>query len=379
MNRKDFYFRQRVTEAELDAAFQDAEDADRKLAYDHAYGVVSGAGVSQKAGSPNISVDVAGPAVIYDKLGQRINFGSGQNVDLTVDSLGVSTAVAGGANSKIVSVYAKFTRSLTDPRVDGNGATVYHSRAESFSFVVKQGTEAVSPTPPALDSEYILLADVTRTFGQTSIVNANISTTRREHWAPQILGGTYTLTDPKVNGQLAQLLTILNTKGIANGFASLDGSGKVPTAQLSNLFADIAMFADNGNTGSLPGNGSRSGTIYSADPGGTYTNTGVSVSLPNAVSGDKILVISAHLIDRLSTWSTIRLAYTENGGADTQLGDTEQYVATSSIPLAHQVAMALHTVGTGGTFIAKSQVKTTSGSGNTRVYEAYMLAMRLKP
>jgi hypothetical protein len=43
-DRVDFYFRQRVTEAELDLAFALLEKADRDLAADlNIYGIVSGA------------------------------------------------------------------------------------------------------------------------------------------------------------------------------------------------------------------------------------------------------------------------------------------------------------------------------------------------
>ncbi|TMQ08638.1 MAG: hypothetical protein E6J90_39990 [Deltaproteobacteria bacterium] len=49
-NRNDFFFRERVTEAELDSAFADLEDADHNLAADLGFvGVLANAVVSPHA------------------------------------------------------------------------------------------------------------------------------------------------------------------------------------------------------------------------------------------------------------------------------------------------------------------------------------------
>lgn len=182
-NRKDYYFRQRVTEAELDAGFADLEDADHNLAADLGFvGVLANAAVSQHAPVPDLTVDVSGPASILDQLGQRIFFSALQNVNVAQDDNGVSTAVATAGNEKVVSVFAKFDRALSDPRVDGNSITVFFRREESFRFIVAQGVEAPAGTtsPPPLRSDAILLADVTRTYSQTQVLAAAISTARRQ-------------------------------------------------------------------------------------------------------------------------------------------------------------------------------------------------------
>lgn len=173
-DRLNYYFRQKVTEAELDLGFENLELADQDIMVDQGQvGILRGMVVTQRGAGANLSVDVsAGTA--YDKTGQRIQFSATQNVSVAVDENAVSTAVVGGANSKKISVFAKFTRVLTDPRTDGNAATVFFSEAEGFEFVVRQSAEAPSPTPVALDPTYILLADITRSFGQTTIVNGNI-------------------------------------------------------------------------------------------------------------------------------------------------------------------------------------------------------------
>jgi hypothetical protein len=183
-NRKDYFFRQKVSEAELDDGFNDLEVADRQMMIDLGLiGVLQNAVVTEKSGTPDLTVDISGSASIHDKLGQRIGFGPLQNIDVSVDENSNSTEPPPG-NELIVSVFAKFDRVLSDPRIDGNSATVFFERAETFDFVVRQGAATATPpaTPSALDVEYILLADIQRTNGQTQVLNANITPP----------GGTYT-------------------------------------------------------------------------------------------------------------------------------------------------------------------------------------------
>lgn len=179
MKRFDYFFRQKVTEDEMDEAFEGAEQADRDIVKDlFPQGVASGLGVTQASPTANLTVQVAA-GTAYDDAGQRIRVPSVQALNLAVDSNGASTSVGSGGNAKVVSVFAQFTRALSDPRVDGNSATVYWERGESFAFVVRQGTEATagSETPVALEAGKILLCDVQRTFGQTQILDANINPT----------------------------------------------------------------------------------------------------------------------------------------------------------------------------------------------------------
>lgn len=172
-DRLNYYFRQKVTEAELDEGFALAEQADRDLVVDMGLvGVVSGASVTED-GTPNLTVDVAA-GTVYDKAGKRITWPTTQNVNCAVDELSTSTTVSTPGNTKILSLFVKFKRILTDPRTDGNGDTVYFSEEEGFEFIVRQGTEGVSPTPPALDSTMILIADITRTEGVSTISDADI-------------------------------------------------------------------------------------------------------------------------------------------------------------------------------------------------------------
>lgn len=191
-NRKDFFFRQKVTEAELDEALDGLEDADRAFITDMGgEGIWFGLGITERGLGQNQSVDVAAGAA-YDQTGQRMAVAALQNVDISVDHLGASTQVAGGGNQKLVGVYLKFARALSDPRVDGSSATVFFDRDESFEFVVRQGPEEAAPatTFPALQSDEILIGDIRRTFSDNTIANANIETTRRQvSWVEQVVDG----------------------------------------------------------------------------------------------------------------------------------------------------------------------------------------------
>ena len=175
-DRVDYFFKQLVSEAELDLAPEGLEQADRAIVADLGFtGIVSGMGVTETA-VPGLSVLVAAGAA-YDAAGQRIRVPSAQTLSLAVDSNGVSTTVGNSGNSKVVSVFVQFSRSNQGPRSDGNSQQIYFKRLESFALVVRQGAEALdgAEVAPALEADKLLLADVKRTFGQTTIVNANVN------------------------------------------------------------------------------------------------------------------------------------------------------------------------------------------------------------
>lgn len=246
--RLNYYFRQKVTESELDLGFTLLEDADHALMTDMAQiGVLSGMVVTQRGAGANLTVDVSAGKT-YDKNGQRIQFATTQNVDVSVDDSAVSTAVAGAGNSKVISLFVKFARVLTDPRTDGNSTTVYFNEAEGFGFSVKQSTEAVTPTPVALDATNILLADITRTFGDTQILNAAIGTSRREDVFVHA-GATYALRRGLVGDALADAFDHLNTNAanltahIANGVGAHAASAISYAG--SGAWADATTVASN--------------------------------------------------------------------------------------------------------------------------------------
>jgi len=257
-HRLDYYFRQRVTEAELDLGFSQLEQADHDLAADLGFvGVLANAAVSQHAPVPDLTVDISGPGAVLDQLGQRIFFSALQSVNVAQDDNGVTTGVAGAGNEKIVSVFVKFDRALSDPRVDGNSLTVFFRRDESFKFIVVQGAEAAAggAIPPPLRSDAILLADITRAFGQTQVLNSNISVARRQD-AFVATGSPRSIRRGKTLEVIADLLSFYNAHAngtadrhlaaavdYAGGGAWADGSMNPATtveAQLDKLVADLA-------------------------------------------------------------------------------------------------------------------------------------------
>lgn len=182
-DRLDFYFRQRVTEAELDLAFAQLELADRNLAADiGVYGVVSGAVPSPHSPVADLSIDLTAPGRAYDHLGQRIFFGTGQTVNCTVDLSGIPTDVGSAGNERWMGVYLRFRRLLSDARTDGNSQQVYFRRDEAFEIVVRQAAQgpAGSAQKPALVEDELLVCDVLRRPGQTQIVATDIDTSRRQ-------------------------------------------------------------------------------------------------------------------------------------------------------------------------------------------------------
>ena len=184
-DRTDFYFRQRVTEAELDLAFTLMEQADRNVATDiGVFGIISGAVPSSHAPVADLTIDMTAPGRAYDKLGERIFFGTGQRVDCSVDAAGVPTDVKTQGSERPLGVFLQFSRQLSDARTDGNSQQVYFRRDESFQFVVRQGVEAVAgaSVPIPLEDDALLVCDVKRRFGQTQIQAADIDLSRRQHF-----------------------------------------------------------------------------------------------------------------------------------------------------------------------------------------------------
>jgi hypothetical protein len=257
-NRLDYFFRQRVNEAELDLGFAELELADNNLAGDLGFtGVLANAAVAQHAPVPDLTVDVSGPASILDQQGRRIFFSSLQNVSVAQDDNGVATAVAAAGNEKVVSVFVRFDRLLSDPRVDGNSQTVFFRRDESFKFAVVQGAEAAAggAAPPVLRSDAILLADVIRRFGQAQVLNDDLSTARRQD-AFALTGAPRSLRRGRTTEAISDLLGYYNAhvsgSNDRHAGGAIDYNGGVPwadgttnpaatvEAQLDKIISDLA-------------------------------------------------------------------------------------------------------------------------------------------
>lgn len=182
-DRCDFFFKQLVQENELDLAFDQLEQADHNLAADIGlFGIVSGAFPVPHEPVPNLTIDLTAPGRSYDRLGQRVFFGTDQSVNCAVDYTGIPTEVSQAGNERWLGVFLKFDRLLSDPRTDGNSQQVYFRRDEHFQILVRQGAEASggSAQKVPLQEDEILVCDIRRTAGQTQIAEADIDQFRRQ-------------------------------------------------------------------------------------------------------------------------------------------------------------------------------------------------------
>ena len=235
-NLLEFWLNLLVTPAHLNTVQDNLQAADRAMLVDAAFGgVFYGLTVTERSGTPNLSVDVSAGAA-YDVDGARCRTPSTQNVPVDEDSDGTPTAVAGVGNEKWVSVSIRFKRETSSPYVDGNSVPGNFVQDEGYEWVVKQGAEAGLglAARPALVVDAVLLADVKLVHGQTQVVNANISTTRRQ--LPfDLAGSVHTLRAGRVGGSggaLEQLLGWLDghISGSADKHAaSAIGYGGGPT------------------------------------------------------------------------------------------------------------------------------------------------------
>jgi len=182
MNKNDFYKKQYLSAAEMDA-FQDyIDDGVKDFLLAHGYqGIVDGLIVQASAGAPTFdAVVTAGTA--YDKDGEHVHVAVNQTIDISVDELGNTTYTdLGGGEDRWVSIFLHFDRALSEPRVDGDGVPLHYVHAESFTIRVVNGTKGAAPvTEPALHADDILLADIYFYNGIADVVAGDIHVHRRE-------------------------------------------------------------------------------------------------------------------------------------------------------------------------------------------------------
>jgi len=182
-DRVSFYFRQRVTEQELNLASELLEKADRNLAADlGVFGIISGGVPAPHQPVADLSIDLTAPMRAYDHLGQRIFFGTGQTVGCARDLTGVSTEVLTAGNERWLGVFLRFDRLLSDERTDGNNQRVFFRQDESFEIVVRQGAEAGegAAVRVPLQEDELLICDVRRVANSDQIRAEHIDVSRRQ-------------------------------------------------------------------------------------------------------------------------------------------------------------------------------------------------------
>jgi hypothetical protein len=220
----DWYFKQAVTEEQMNDAFGAVQSSMQLLMSDqNLIGIAQGGTVTQDTPSADLTVVVGGPLYAYDQLGQRIfTTGTGNNpgLDCSQDSSHVTTAVAGAGNEKWISIFILFERVLSDPVIDGNGATVFYVNSESFEYQVLQGAEAPIGTAVrvGLINPGLLVADLHRAFGQTTFQNSDIlqtgtkfGQTGRFQVTFDITGSPFSLSAGTLGQAITAMLAQLNT------------------------------------------------------------------------------------------------------------------------------------------------------------------------
>ncbi len=243
--RRDYFIFQAVTEAELDAGFDGLEFAEFNIKADAFSGsagfIIAGVTVTQ-AGVPNQTV-LVGSCLAWDNLGQRVfKSTTGTVFDFSPDDDPI--------NPRIARLYIKFARALSDPRVDGLGATVNFVRAESFVLERDLGAAAAVPVAPALRiDESILLANITIPAAAGVINNAQITTTiqtlNSKFKVRQLFGATQGLDDAFIAAASASPLpTTANRVALLSdvpaGIAGFMGQNKIVTTGV--LAIDIERF-----------------------------------------------------------------------------------------------------------------------------------------
>ena len=172
--------------------------------------------VSEKSGTPSMSVDIAVGEAIVPYASYTL--GSGAQRFFRFRLGGTSTNVTISANvsglSRITSIFAKVNTAAADS-----------TRGEAAgSIVALDGTPAASPTATATPANHVKLADITVIHNASSITNANITDRRVE---------------AKFRSTLFDEVILDNTKKLY----TKDASGNTRTA-VQMTSADVFQFGD---------------------------------------------------------------------------------------------------------------------------------------
>lgn len=169
MDRVNFMFRQILESADMREIFQNnIENAIKNIIVDFlGNGIASGLKVTQDS-TPSKNVTIkAGVAYLS---GSRMANGADFYYDLNYS--------IPATEKRITSLCLKPKRVEYDQRQDGYGNDVYFRSDESFEIITLDGTVSNSPIPPVLQSDLILIADITLIAGQSQILNSDISFAR---------------------------------------------------------------------------------------------------------------------------------------------------------------------------------------------------------
>lgn len=169
MDRSDFYYRQIVTQAEMDQAFDDVANGLGHRATDQdTWGVVSGYVVFEN--SPNDLWINISSGVAYDDDGNRI-----PNTISISQVLLSSLVPTTPGESRYVRMLVSHTRDLQDPRLDGNNDPVDYRQLDDHQISYVFGAASSTPAKPSKPAGCVSLAMVILSYGQTAIDDGDIS------------------------------------------------------------------------------------------------------------------------------------------------------------------------------------------------------------
>ena len=122
MDRLRFFYDELVTDADMNLAFDQVEEADQRLASDLGVrGIISGAVALPHQPLAALSIDLTAPGRAYDLAGRRIFLGGPATVDLRFDNDGTPTDVSAPGVERWLSVFVRFARVEYDPRTGRKG------------------------------------------------------------------------------------------------------------------------------------------------------------------------------------------------------------------------------------------------------------------
>lgn len=168
MDRSDFYYKQNVTQAEMDQAFDDCENAIDNRTIDRGLvGIVSGLEIHERT-VPDLWITIE-DGVAYNVDGKRIPVTGG---DFLLSGQIPSTP----GESRYVRYVAVRQVALSDPRTDGDGLPVDYRQEDSYSIAFISGSAGVSPSKPGTSAATVSIGVVLLYNGMTSIVDNDIHT-----------------------------------------------------------------------------------------------------------------------------------------------------------------------------------------------------------
>jgi hypothetical protein len=293
MDRRDWYYRQKVLEDELDAAFDGSENADLNIVKDLGFGRDDSdpgvyGGISGSASSFDVT-HLSGldmyilSGASYRSDGKRV--GTVSNYTVSVVRAGTVATGSGGAATgastdpgvgykRVVSIFIAFERKLDDPRYDGYNNLVYFKRDESFYFYLTVGapkliTDPTAAVPPARESSKHLIVDVTIENVAGTVTYVSHDQSRRE-WQLNLRATNApnkTITTGRIRTALKALLEFYNEH--VNGNADRHPATAVD-------FTPAQLWADGtgGNFGSSSlVNTALNGIVYDIAKGSTVSGT----------------------------------------------------------------------------------------------------------